>query len=256
MNLRGQTKELVAKEKHYTALILKNLATIERQKLFSDYGYPSLFKYLVRELNYSEAEANCRVAAVKLILRHKPVIKEIARGKLSLTNAAQVGSSLRTKERESGKKASDKTVQKAIGLALGETTRKAKEKLRRELKINAPRREQLILDERILAKMDRLRKTYGDISSYELLDTLLEEKLKTPAAPLRQRNYAAKNSRYIPVRVKHHVFTGKCRKCGSRRDLQYDHKREYARGGDNSAGNIQVFCACCNQRKQIMLAPR
>ena len=198
MNLREKTKELVDKEKGYTALILKNLAVIERKKLYSDYGYPSLFKYLVRELNYSEGEANTRVAAVKLVVRDVCVAKKVGSGQLSLTNAACVQSSLKQHEKETGKKASPKIVEQALGLAVGESTRKAKDKLRRGLKLKTPRTGKLILDERILEKIDRARKIYGDVSAYELLDTLLEEKLKSPAKPLqRPRNLAAKNSRHI-----------------------------------------------------------
>ena len=40
-------------------------------------------------------------------------------------------------------------------------------------------------DERMLEKLDRLRKVYGHLSSYELLDILLEEKKSTND---RQRN--------------------------------------------------------------------
>ena len=77
--IRRETKELVAKEKFYTAQILQNLAIIEREKLFSDYHYPSLFKYLTKELKYSDSEANLRVAAVHLVLREKKVIKKLPR---------------------------------------------------------------------------------------------------------------------------------------------------------------------------------
>ena len=42
VKIRKETKALVAKEKFYTAQILQNLAIIEREKLFSDYHYPSL----------------------------------------------------------------------------------------------------------------------------------------------------------------------------------------------------------------------
>ena len=251
MNLRAHTKALVHKEKHYTALIIKNLATIERKKLFSDYGYPSLFKYLVRELKYSEGEANIRVAAVKLQLRDRNVATNIQQGDLTLTNAAQIGGALAQHERDTGRKASNKVVQKAIDIGLGKSTRKTKDDLRRELKLSVPRAEKLILDERILGKIDRAKAIYGVDSTYELLDILLEEKLKSPKPPLRYRNVAAKNSRYIPVGVKHSIHKGKCLKCGTRRNLHYDHIKGYALGGDNSAQNIQVLCENCNQRKRI-----
>ena len=253
LNLKDQTRQLVIKEKHYTALVLKNLAIIQRQKLFSDYGYPSLFKYLICELGYSESEANIRVAAVKLSLRDASIPSKITRGKLSLTNAAQVNTSLSLLEKDQGRKANAEVIQKAVGLALDKSTRNAKEDLRVNLKLRPPRRETLILDDRILGKIDRVRKIYGDMSAYELLDILLEEKLKSPKTPLRNISLAPKNSRYIPVQVKHAVHKGECIKCHTRRNLQYDHKLEYALGGTNGAKNIQILCANCNQRKRIKI---
>ena len=158
MDLRHQTKQLVLKEKHFTGLILKNLAVIQKQKLFCDYGYPSLFKYLIKELKYSESEANIRVAAVKLSLREPSVPNKISKGELSLTNAAQVNTSLSLFEKEQGKKADQDNVQQALDLATNKSTREAKEDLRTNLNLKTPRREKLILDERMLDKMDRVRK--------------------------------------------------------------------------------------------------
>lgn len=45
-----QTKKLVEKEKIYTHQILTHLIEIERRKLYVDLKYPSLFKYLTKEL--------------------------------------------------------------------------------------------------------------------------------------------------------------------------------------------------------------
>ena len=86
-----ETKELVKKEKFYTAAILKNLCEIERLKLYSDLKYPTLFKYLVRELDYSESEANIRVGAMRLMMKApEEVQKKIQQGKMSITCAAAI----------------------------------------------------------------------------------------------------------------------------------------------------------------------
>jgi 5-methylcytosine-specific restriction endonuclease McrA len=59
-------------------------------------------------------------------------------------------------------------------------------------------------------------------------------------------------SRYISDPVKEEVFErdgGQCVKCGSTRDLQYDHVIPYSRGGSNTAANIQLLCGDCNLAK-------
>ncbi|WP_203660324.1 HNH endonuclease [Actinocatenispora rupis] len=58
--------------------------------------------------------------------------------------------------------------------------------------------------------------------------------------------------RYISDPVKEEVFErdgGQCVKCGSTRDLQFDHIIPYSRGGSNSAANIQILCGDCNRAK-------
>ena len=74
-----------------------------------------------------------------------------------------------------------------LSLTENKTTREAKRDLQRALDIKVPMRETLVLDERILGKIERAKGLYKNISStYELLDILLEEKLKTPHVPFAQ----------------------------------------------------------------------
>jgi hypothetical protein len=59
-------------------------------------------------------------------------------------------------------------------------------------------------------------------------------------------------SRYISDRVKEEVFErdgGQCVKCGSTRDLQYDHVIPFSRGGSCAVANIQLLCSDCNLAK-------
>ena len=249
-----ETERLAKEEKRHTALLVRNLVEIQRWKIFCDLGHPTLFKYLTHELKYTEAEAHVRVAAVRLALRAPEVVEKVASGSLGLTNAAQAEAAIKQSERETGKKMGRREAGEVVGLALDKPTRTVRGDLHRKLGLGTPRRETLVLDERMLDRIDRTRAQYGDVSSYELFDILLEEKLKSPHAPLRPAKASSvpKNSRYIPVGVRRAVHKGACVSCGSRRDLQYDHIREFARGGGNGADNVQVLCANCNQRKRIV----
>ena len=80
MNIFLETKQLVKTEKEYTAKILKNLMIIDEEKLYSDLKYPSLHKYIVMELGYSEPEARLRVDAVRLMRKSSKAVEKISQG--------------------------------------------------------------------------------------------------------------------------------------------------------------------------------
>ncbi|MDQ2886220.1 MAG: HNH endonuclease [Chloroflexota bacterium] len=56
----------------------------------------------------------------------------------------------------------------------------------------------------------------------------------------------------IPDDVKLIVWqrdTGRCVKCGSNVELQYDHIIPFSMGGANTVANIQILCGRCNRAK-------
>lgn len=60
----------------------------------------------------------------------------------------------------------------------------------------------------------------------------------------------------IPVAVRQAVFErdgGRCVRCGTAFDLQYDHVIPVALGGAGSAANLQLLCAPCNRLKGAAL---
>jgi 5-methylcytosine-specific restriction endonuclease McrA len=46
---------------------------------------------------------------------------------------------------------------------------------------------------------------------------------------------------------------GRCRHCGAKEDLQFDHVIPRALGGSNSAENVELLCGSCNSRKGATL---
>lgn len=60
----------------------------------------------------------------------------------------------------------------------------------------------------------------------------------------------------IPSDVRREVWrrdNGKCVKCGSREKLEYDHIIPVAKGGSNTARNIELLCEICNRSKSASI---
>ena len=49
---------------------------------------------------------------------------------------------------------------------------------------------------------------------------------------------------------------GRCRRCGSARNLEVDHIVPLSRGGGSEEDNLQAMCRRCNRRKAKKLIPR
>ena len=236
---------------------------IERHKLYSDLKYPSLHKYLVRGLGYSDAEAVVRANAVRLMLKSKKAKSKIERGELSLSNAATVNKILQSQR--PSQKSSPSLVDKMVEEASACSAREFQNFVSKEFK--KERKEVVVLQEYVLVQFDRLRKKYGDLSTLELIQVMLERELKTPK-PLSQNAALQKNTaklrgqngrvrreckgRTISVSVKREVYDGKCNHCGVRYGLEYDHVQKFSHGGKSSADNLQMLCRSCNQRKEIL----
>lgn len=91
-----------------------------------------------------------------------------------------------------------------------------------------------------------------------LADALAQAAARSPTN-LVLRDYATKMlqhlappSRHIPAEVQLAVRErdgGRCVKCGSTRDLEFDHIIPWSQGGANTVGNIQLLCVACNRSK-------
>ncbi len=56
----------------------------------------------------------------------------------------------------------------------------------------------------------------------------------------------------IPEKMRMYVWQrdgGKCARCGSRENLEYDHIIPVSKGGSNTERNIELLCEKCNRSK-------
>lgn len=87
--LIAETKRLVQKEREVITHVLHHLKEIERRKLFSDYGYPSMAAYAIKELHYSESSAMKRLRAARMLADIPEIEEKINDGSLTLTGLSQ-----------------------------------------------------------------------------------------------------------------------------------------------------------------------
>jgi len=92
-----------------------------------------------------------------------------------------------------------------------------------------------------------------------MLDTLqiLVEPDFVPSQETSEEADKDRPDRYIPPDVKLEVWRrdqGKCVQCGSKEKLEYDHIIPVAKGGSNTARNVQLLCEKCNREKSARIA--
>ena len=263
--LLHDTKKLVASERAITSQILHHLKEIDRRKLYSDLKYSSLFDYCLRELGYSEASAQRRIVAARMMAVIPEIEQKIDEGRLTLTNISQVNHFF---------KASSVAEKRAIlsqveGLSKKSCEKKLFELTGTEIPVKETKKRisedkiqvAVVLSDETINELDKLKALLGkNLSMDELLQFMAKETIKSvekekfkqvprPRRPLSP----VKVGRAIPAAVKREVYLRdkKCTNCGSMHRLNYDHRHPYALGGTHSVQNLRLLCFKCNQRASI-----
>jgi hypothetical protein len=280
--LHSKLLSLVREERRLLADILTHLKEVERRKLYADYKRSSLFDYAVKELGYSEDQAQRRIEAMRLLKDLPEIAPAIRDGRLTITNIAQANQFFRHTQPTRDEKVA----------FMNSIEHKTKREVEREIAARAPElprpertrattasKSQLTLElpnetlEIITQLKGALAHKHPNMTTAEIITLLAKEKLselrpeptaatadagrpapaRIPAAEAdTDTNTNPKRSRHIsrPIRrALHHQARHKCANCGSQHALEIDHIHPFAQGGTNTAENLRVLCRNCNQRR-------
>jgi hypothetical protein len=255
-----ETERLVRAETEILTSVLQHLREIDRRRLFSALGYPSLFAYASEKLGYAADQAYRRIASMKLMNELPEVEEKIASGALNLTSVSSARTAFRKKEStreekieilESLERKTTREAEKILAdfappirkpdkvIHLGE------EKV--ELRLTAT----AALQEKLESLKGLLAHKHPGLSLGELLEKLCdlglatwtkEEKFAAPQKP----DSAAGLRRAVYTRAK-----SQCENCGSKHALEIDHRIPRAKGGGDTFENLRLLCRPCNQRAAI-----
>lgn len=242
-------EKAVIAEKQYTLTVLRHLQEIEQRKAFAELGYSSLYDYCLYKLKYSEMEAINRINAMRLMRIDPKIEEKIESKELSLTAANKIHSFARKA------KPKKRTLMKIINESAGKSSKQVNAIIERE-KGNNPN----IFKEKIIRlapnpsrKLDKAKAMIGDYSDAEIVEILVDQKLREPRAPGRE---SSKFGRYISKELKDFVYkrAKHCCEfdgCTEKRWLQIDHVIPVAKGGENTPENLRVLCANHNQYARV-----
>lgn len=275
--LLTETRSLVSKEREIKSQILLYLKEFDSRKIYLERGFSSLFSFCMEFLGYTEAEAQRRISACRLLNELPEIEGKIESGELSLTAISQAQSYFKSQNLDASGK------MEVLTLLENKSTRQCEREL---IKLNPeilPTRTEeqrlltqdhveikVILDSKTVAKLEKLKQLFSHEPEMNLpklidkmADLMLQKKDLTLKSGRSQKVPGAREvTRYIPAKIRREVMirdnqecqfqdtlTG--RKCRSNFRLQFEHVQPFAKGGKNEPKNLQILCAGHNKLRAM-----
>lgn len=253
--LLEETKSLAQQERELLPQVLHHLREIERRRLFSAKGYPSLFKYATDALGYSDDQAQRRISAMRLLKEMPEIEEKIESGDLTLSNISLAQSLFRQNQYSTEQKTeileqlenkSARDAQKIV-ISISPKAHRVFDRIK-------PISEDTVAisfaaDQALADKIEQLKGLLAHsnpgISLNDLMHKLCDLGL-TNWNPLWTSKKRSVKERKVWQRDK-----GCCTNCKSTHALEVDHIIPRAVGGSDEIENLRLLCRSCNQRAAI-----
>jgi hypothetical protein len=145
-SLDQKIQSLVQSEREILTEILHHLREIESRRLYSSYGFSSLFTYAIKRLGYSEDQAERRISAMRLLKELPEIEEKISSGELTLTNLSNAQTLFRQEKKAQVARTLDEKLELLEKLTHS-TTREAEKVLEQESFIHQKLKPKLDLEE-------------------------------------------------------------------------------------------------------------
>ncbi len=278
---------LVERETRTTAEIVAVIQEIDRRKLYLEQGHTSLFGFLTKEMGYTEMAAQRRIDAARLSNEMPEIKKDLESGSLNLSQVAAFARCVRVKskqdpEKKMGVETKRQILEQVKDKDFSTTMRIFAQnfdiKLEISEKVSVQKdgsfRLEFTLSESEMNLLGRAKEIQSHQNPNPKLNELIMSlarfylKQKDPVVsnrtsaslvPPRQNQPQSRRTRYIPAPTRRAIFqrdqhcqwrdpsTGKL--CGSRFQLQIDHRVPVHAGGRSDPINLQILCSVHNRRK-------
>lgn len=274
--LNSRLQHLVSSERKITQEILELINLVELRDLHLKMGFSSVFEYLTKYLGYNESSAYRRMQAARL-LKSCPEVKEsLQSGKLHLTQMAQLQSAIKAEQKQT-KTVIDSQAKLALVKKLeNKTSQETQKILTQELPSYEPvvaKPIQHKKDESVVLTLHLSREQYetlmqakdllshiGNGNAEEIITNLCQKEIQrrhpraklpdlimTVSKPESATNLRRKIFHNDQCCQYKDPLTGKT--CGSKFQLQIDHRIPKWAGGRDSEANLQLLCGAHNRFK-------
>jgi hypothetical protein len=273
------TKEMTK----YEVELLEILEGIDRRKGFMEFGYSSLFQYVVEELGLSEARAYNFISVTRKSREVPALVESIKKGKLSVSKARKISSVLTKSNQDIWITKAEVLSQKLLEREVAKENPKlqtpeiskyiAGDRLELKMGLSEKVFEQLKRAQDLLSQREKKAANFEDTLA-EVLGVYLDRKdpvkkaekknpskgvfLSAPALrkrKIRKQLVARRVTRApIPAAIQHEVFKrdkGKCqfrfqglgKPCGRGRWIHLHHIKPVSQGGEHSEQNLTTLCS-------------
>jgi hypothetical protein len=285
LELDSKLKTLAQSERELLHEVVLHIHEADRRRLYLELSYPNLFEYLTKSCGFSNASAQRRIDAARLLTPVPEVANKLKSGEVSLSQVSYLQKAIREKNKTERVSAEAKQeiirsisqksmaeTQKIVAQTLDleivaqpKETHQKDESVRLEVTFTKDEWAELLCAREILSNSSASNswsQTIVHLARKETRRKVTSSTSATSAAEVqvRQRNIPAAVRRKIFNRDKVCQYKDKTsgKICGGRWYLEIDHIQPIWAGGTDEESNLRLLCRNHNQliyRKQANIKP-